>query len=75
MTESLHFILLSADPAIIQQRLAHRPQHFMKAGMLRSQLAALQWPADAIVIDVSRSLEVVCADVAQWIRHLEKSEQ
>lgn len=75
VTESLHFILLSADPAIIQQRLAHRPQHFMKAGMLRSQLAALQWPADAIVIDVSRSLEVVCADVAQWIRHLEKSEQ
>ena len=44
VAEPLHFILLSADPAIIQQRLSQRPQHFMKTGMLSSQLAALQWP-------------------------------
>jgi gluconokinase len=70
VAEPLHFMLLSADPAIIQQRLSQRPQHFMKAGMLGSQLAALQWPADAIVIDVSRALETVCADVASHIRRL-----
>lgn len=70
VADSLHFILLSADPAIIQQRLANRPRHFMKAGMLGSQLAALQWPADATVVDVSRPLEIVCADVADRISTL-----
>ena len=65
--EPVHFILLSADPAIIGQRLSQRPQHFMKPGMLGSQLAALQWPDDAIVVDVSRSFAAVCADVADHI--------
>jgi len=69
VAEPLRFILLHADPALIQRRLEQRGQHFMKAGMLGSQLAALQLPADAIVIDVSRPLEIVCADVADRIRH------
>jgi gluconokinase len=67
VTEQLHFILLSADPALVEERLSKRPRHFMKAGMLNSQLAALQWPTDAIVIDVSRPLDAVCADVAKVI--------
>jgi gluconokinase len=68
VAEPLHFILLHADPAILQQRLARRPQHFMKQGMLGSQLAALEWPTDAIVIDVSRPIDAVCAEVASRIR-------
>ena len=66
--EPLYFILLHADPALIQQRLAGRPVHFMKPGMLASQLAALQLPQDAIVVDVSRPLDAVCAEVAARIR-------
>ena len=68
MAEPLHFILLTADPAVIQQRLAKRPRHFMKPGMLGTQLAALEWPDDAIEIDVARPLDIVCADVASCIR-------
>jgi carbohydrate kinase (thermoresistant glucokinase family) len=68
VTEPLHFILLTADPAIIQQRLTQRPPHFMQPGMLGSQLAALQWPSDAIVIDVARPFDAVCADVVARIR-------
>lgn len=68
VTEPLHFILLTADPTIIQQRLTQRSAHFMKPGMLGSQLAAMQWPSDAIVIDVARSLDVVCGDVVACIR-------
>src|SRR4051794_3485482 len=34
VAEPLHFILLTADPAIIQQRLTQRPPHFMKPSML-----------------------------------------
>jgi gluconokinase len=68
VAEALHFILLSADPAILRRRLAERAQHFMKRGMLDSQLAALQWPRDATVVDVSRPLDDVCADVVDYIR-------
>lgn len=68
VTGPLHFILLTADPAIIQQRLTQRPPHFMKPSMLGSQLAALQWPSDAIVIDVARPFDAVCTDVIARIR-------
>ena len=68
VSEPLHFILLTADPAIIQQRLTQRPPHFMKPGMLGSQVAALQWPSDAIVIDVARPFDAVCSDVLACIR-------
>jgi carbohydrate kinase (thermoresistant glucokinase family) len=68
VTEPLHFILLTADPAIIEQRLTQRPPHFMKPAMLGSQLAALQWPSDAIVIDVARPFDAVCGDVVACIR-------
>jgi gluconokinase len=65
--EPLRFILLSADPAVIQDRLSRRPQHFMKAGMLNSQLAALELPSDAVIVDVSRPLDAVCAEVAKLV--------
>ena len=67
VADSLQFILLSADPTIIQQRLAARQRHFMHPGLLGSQLAALELPSDAIVLDASRPLDVVCADVASYI--------
>jgi gluconokinase len=68
VVEPLHFILLTADPAIIQQRLTQRPPHFMQPAMLGSQLAALQWPSDAIVVDVARPFDAVCGDVVACIR-------
>jgi gluconokinase len=68
VADPLHFILLTADPAILRQRLAQRRRHFMHPELLRSQLAVLEWPADAIVVDAARSLDVVCADVAGTIR-------
>jgi gluconokinase len=68
VADSLHFILLTADPAILRQRLSQRRRHFMHPELLGSQLAALEWPADAIVVDVARPLDAVCADVASIIR-------
>jgi gluconate kinase len=40
----------------------------MRAGMLKSQLEALEWPSDAMVIDVARPLDAVCSDVVAYIR-------
>jgi gluconokinase len=69
VAEPTYFILLTADTSILQQRLADRPQHFMKAGMLGSQLDALEWPSDAMVIDVARPIAAVCSDVVAYIRY------
>jgi gluconokinase len=68
VADSLRFILLTADTAIIQQRLAKRQRHFMHPELLGSQLAALEWPTEAMLMDASRSLDAVCADVAGYIR-------
>ena len=66
--EPTHFLLLNADTSILQQRLAERPQHFMKAGMLHSQLEALEWPSNATVIDAASSFDAVCGEVVAYIQ-------
>jgi gluconokinase len=73
VADPLHFILLNADPAILRQRLVERQRHFMHPELLDSQLAALDWPADATVVDVARPLDEVCADVASTIRSRQES--
>lgn len=62
------FLFLTADPSIIQARLDKRGRHYMKPGMLGSQLAALEPPPDAVEIDVSASMETVTAQVAREIQ-------
>jgi gluconokinase len=70
-TRPVVFLYLSAAPTEIENRLHRRGQHFMKAGMLPSQLATLQPSAEAISIDTSTSLPEVCAAVqAQVVARL-----
>ena len=47
------WVHLRGPEALIRERLEHRAGHFMKAGMLDSQLEALELPADAIVADIA----------------------
>jgi len=56
---SVRFVYLRADRDLIEQRLSARKGHYMPASLLDSQLATLEPPADAIVIDVDRPLEVI----------------
>lgn len=62
------FLHLSAPSTLIEERLHQRGQHFMKPGMLRSQLAALEPTDNAIPIDASKALPEVCTAVAAEIR-------
>lgn len=39
---STRFILLNADPAVLQERMTRRPGHFMPASLLASQLETLE---------------------------------
>jgi gluconokinase len=49
----VRFVYLHGDRDLFAARLAARPGHFMKVGMLDSQLAALERPSDALSLDAS----------------------
>jgi len=72
--------VLVADPArvklvylrgsrdVLWSRIASRQGHFMKPAMLESQLAALEEPADALVVDVAGRPEEIIATIRQRLR-------
>ena len=59
---------LALNPELIEERLQTRPKHYMKAGMLASQFAALQAPHEAHRIDIRQPLEKVVAEVVNIIK-------
>jgi gluconokinase len=50
---TITWVYLKGTADVIRERLQSREHHFMKAGMLASQFADLEEPANAIVIDVA----------------------
>jgi gluconokinase len=56
------FVYLQGPPELIRARLAGRSNHFMPAGLLESQFADLEEPADALVLDISRSGDQLVED-------------
>ena len=58
-------VLLKAPAAVIRQRLERRPNHFMPASLLDSQLAILEPPADAIVVDATLPLDRILAAITE----------
>jgi gluconokinase len=51
----VRMVYLKGDRATIEPRLSARSGHYMPASLLTSQLATLEEPADAIVVDVRLS--------------------
>jgi gluconokinase len=62
------WVYLKGSAALIRARLKHRPNHFMKAGMLASQFDALDEPADALVVDVSAPPNDIVEDILSEVR-------
>jgi gluconokinase len=52
-------VYLKGDFDLIFGRMTSREDHYMKAKMLRSQFDTLEEPADAITIDIDKSLEEI----------------
>lgn len=59
----VRFVYLRGDALLIQRRLEARPDHFMKAGMLASQLGALEEPADALIVDAAEEPNAIVARI------------
>jgi gluconokinase len=58
--KGVRFIYLKVSPEVVRQRLARRRGHFFNPALLQSQLATLEEPRDALVVNADGSdLDVV----------------
>ncbi|EJW12455.1 Gluconokinase [Rhodovulum sp. PH10] len=57
------FVLLTGSAALLATRLAGRVGHFFAPSLLASQLATLEVPDDAIVIDVAPPPDVIVDEI------------
>ena len=70
--QDLHWIYLKGDFDLIRSRLESRKNHYMKAGLLESQFAALEEPRDAIVVDVAQTPDVLANQVIGQLKIVPK---
>jgi gluconokinase len=61
--DGIRFIYLKGDFDTINRRLLARKGHYMKAGMLESQFAALEEPADALTVDIHGTPEAIAEHI------------
>jgi gluconokinase len=66
--EGVCFVHLTGDPALIAERLEHREGHFMKVGMLASQLAVIEPPQDGISVSVDAAPEEIVAEIRRRLQ-------
>ena len=55
----VRWVYLKGSFELIESRLKARKGHYMKAGLLESQFAALEEPADAVTADISATPEAI----------------
>jgi gluconokinase len=60
--EGVKVVFLNGSPELIQERMKSR-EHFMPPSLLESQLATLEPPQDAIVLDIGQPIEVMVREV------------
>ena len=61
--EGVSFVLLDAPSHVLIERIRKRKGHFFPTALLGSQLAALERPADATVVDASKPVADVVEDI------------
>lgn len=62
---TMSVVYLKGDRDLLWRRLSERQAHFMRPEMLASQLADLEEPADALVVDVAEAPEAIVASLHQ----------
>jgi gluconokinase len=67
----VHFIYLKGDYDLIAARLHSRHGHFATESILKSQLADLEEPDDAIAIDVGKSPGEIVAEIVAKLKTVE----
>jgi gluconokinase len=62
---NLRWVYLKGSFELIESRLKARKGHYMKAGLLESQFAALEVPSDAITTDIDATPEAIADALAK----------
>jgi len=65
---AVRFVLLTASPALIRQRLERRTSHVAGPALLDSQLADFELPDNALVLDASRSVAALVDAIIDDLR-------
>ncbi len=65
---SVKFVYLKGDKAVLAARLTSRDNHFMPANLLTSQLATLEPPEDAITVLLEKTVEEIISDILKAIK-------
>ena len=63
VSPEVHFVYLQVAPQVLRERLRARRGHYMTEAMLASQLAALEEPKDAMVVDGARPVTEVVDEI------------
>lgn len=66
-TKNIKLVYLKGSFDLLLERLHSRKGHYMKEQMLASQLADLEEPADAIIIDISKTAEEIVSEIRNQI--------
>jgi gluconokinase len=53
--QEVRFVYLRGTQPLVAQRLAQRAGHFFDRRLLQSQFDTLEEPADAVVVDISKT--------------------
>ena len=71
---SVHFLYLHADENLLLRRVGSRQGHFMKASMVRQQVASLEKPSlretDTVTVDVDQSMDKVVMESLKTVRDI-----
>jgi gluconokinase len=73
LSAEVKIVYLKGTPSLLHQRLHSRLGHFMTEQMLASQLAALEEPDHAVVVDVDASPTVIAAKIRASLALTEKA--
>jgi gluconokinase len=65
--EGVKVVFLNGSPELIQERMKSR-EHFMPPSLLESQLATLEPPQDAIVLDIGQPIEIMVREVLAYLQ-------
>ena len=56
-------VFLKGSRQLLEARISHRTDHFMKPEMLASQLAALEEPQNALTVDIAHTPDEIVANI------------
>ena len=64
----VRFVFLRGSPELLETRLMRRTGHFASAGLLHSQLEALEPPTSGLIVDAALPVPAIVAEISRWLR-------